>query len=275
MIAAGLDIGSAAAKAVLWDTEALAVRAAAQQPTGWEPERAGRECLAQVLAVGGVSEADLGGLVVTGYGRNLWRGGGRAVTEITCLARGVRQALPKARTVFDVGGQDSKVLSLEAEGRVRSFAVNDRCAAGTGRFLEMAAHRLGVSVAELGTLAGGATEGIRLSSLCAVFAESEIVGLLAQGIERERLARGLCEGVAQQLLHLAAGIPRGGPIALVGGVARNAGVVAALERALAAAVLVPEPPHLVVALGAALLAAEGGSGTAAAAERISVGTSEE
>lgn len=257
MIAAGLDIGSAAAKAVLWETGTGGWLAAAQRPTGWEPERAGREVLTQALAEAGLTETAVTCLVVTGYGRNLWRGPGRTVTEITCLARGVAEVLPQTRTVFDVGGQDSKVVSLEPGGRTRSFAVNDRCAAGTGRFLEMAAHRLGVTVAELGPLALTAQQGLRLSSLCAVFAESEIVGLLARGAGREELARGLCEGVAQQLLHLAAGVLCEAPLALVGGVARNAGVVAALEGALEAEVLVPEEPHLVVALGAALLASEG------------------
>ncbi len=256
MIVAGLDIGSVAAKAVLWDMEAAEVVSAVQEPTGWEPERAGRKCLTEALAQAGAGEKDLGGLVVTGYGRNLWQGEGRTVTEITCLARGARELLPEARTVFDVGGQDSKVLRLDRQGQVDSFAVNDRCAAGTGRFLEMAGQRLGLSVAELGALALETTRSVRLSSLCAVFVESEIVGLLAQGTERERLARGLCDGVAQQLLHLAAGVPHESPVALVGGVARNPGVVAALARALGETVLVPERPHLVVARGAALLAGE-------------------
>ena len=280
MIVAGLDIGSVSAKAMVLDTNSpppplprasapregaggLSCVASAKQggalataylPTGWEPDRAGQECLAQALARAGVAEGDLGGLVVTGYGRHLWRSAGRAVTEITCLAAGARQALPPARTVFDVGGQDIKVLSLDAEGQVAGFAVNDRCAAGTGRFLEMAAQRLGLTVAELGALALEATEGVRLSSLCAVFAESEIVGLLARGGAREQIARGLCDGVAQQLLHLAASVVHEPPVALMGGVARNPGVVAALERALGYPVLVPDEPHLVVAWGAAVLA---------------------
>jgi predicted CoA-substrate-specific enzyme activase len=262
MIFAGLDIGSVSAKAVLWDPEAGETRATAYLPTGWEPNGAGQECLAQALAEASVAEGELGGLVVTGYGRNLWRRGGRTITEITCLAAGARQALPGAHTVFDVGGQDSKVLSLDATGQVSGFAVNDRCAAGTGRFLEMAAQRLGQSVVELGALALEAPEAVRLSSLCAVFAESEIVGLLAQGAPRDRIARGLCDGVAQQLLHLATGVVREPPVALVGGVARNPGVVAALERALGESVVVPDRPHLVVAWGAAVLAGE------AAANRV-------
>jgi predicted CoA-substrate-specific enzyme activase len=258
MIAAGLDIGSVAAKAVLWDAEAERVVARAQEPTGWEPGRAGRRVLEEALREAGLGERALGGLVVTGYGRTLWRGPGRAVTEITCLASGARQALPSARTVFDVGGQDSKVLSMDAEGGVLGFAVNDRCAAGTGRFLEVTGQRLGLEVGELGVAALAATEGVRLSSLCAVFAESEVVGLLAAGTDRERVARGLCEGVAQQLLQLASGVGPVGPLGLVGGVARNRGVVTALERLTTETVLVPDQPHFVVAWGAAVIAATEG-----------------
>lgn len=254
--ALGLDIGSVAAKAVVWDLAAGAPQAFAERPTGWEPERAGRQCLAEALRTAGISDADDEPLVVTGYGRSLWRGKGQTSTEVNCLARGIGAVVPEARTVFDIGGQDSKVLLLDSEGRLASFAINDRCAAGTGRFLEMAALRLGLTVEQLGESAQTAAQSVRLSSLCAVFAESEIVGLLMHGAERAKIARGLCEAVARQMLALAGSLDTVAPFALVGGVARSLGVRAALERELGQPVLVPEKPQMVVALGAALMAAE-------------------
>jgi len=256
MITAGLDIGSVATKAVIWDHGQQETRAAVIQPTGWEPEQAGQEALQAALGESGLSPDEVERLVVTGYGRKLWSGQGEAITEVTCLARGIRQVVDSAGTVFDIGGQDSKVLSLDEQGAINSFALNDRCAAGTGRFLEMAAQRLGLSVGELGELALTAQQSLRLSSTCAVFVESEIVGLLARGADRAQLSRGLCEAIANQMLALAGKMPRKGPVVLVGGVAQNRGVQAALEQARGEKVLVPAQPQVVVALGAALLAAE-------------------
>lgn len=256
MITGGLDIGSVATKAVIWDGGQQQTRAAVIRPTGWEPEPAARGALQSALDQAGLLPDDLESLVVTGYGRKLWRGPGRAVTEVTCLARGIGQAAGLVRTVFDIGGQDSKVLSLNKQGAIADFALNDRCAAGTGRFLEMAAQRLDLSVGELGELAAEAQRALRLSSTCAVFVESEIVGLLAQGADRAQLARGLCEAIANQMLALAGRMPQTGPVALVGGVAQSHGVQLALERAMGQEVRVPPQPQVVVALGAALLAGE-------------------
>jgi len=257
MIYAGLDIGSVATKVVLWDGNVGRLAARALRPSGWDPRQAGADCLQEALSAAELRREDLAGIVVTGYGRRLWPGPGETVTEITCLVRGGREVAPAARTLFDIGGQDSKALTVDAAGKLLQFNVNDRCAAGTGRFLELAGQRLGVTAAELGVLAASAESTVRLSSLCAVFAESEVVGLLAEGQERSAIARGLCEAVAEQILHLAGGLPLGRPVALVGGVAYNIGVRAALERALGETVLVPEDPQMIVALGAALLAAEG------------------
>jgi predicted CoA-substrate-specific enzyme activase len=256
MIFAGLDIGSVATKAVVWDDRAGRVLASALGASGWEPRLAGEACLRDALGQAALSRGDLRGLVVTGYGRSLWREGGRTVTELTCLLHGARQVAPEVRTVFDVGGQDSKALALDAQGELVDFVINDRCAAGTGRFLEAAGLRLGLTVAELGALGAEAKETVRLSNICAVFAESEVVGLLAQGIERSTVARALCEAVAGQLLSLSGRLPRTAPLALVGGVGYNLGVQVALERTLEAPVYVPEAPQMVVALGAAILASQ-------------------
>ncbi|HEY3397449.1 MAG TPA: acyl-CoA dehydratase activase [Armatimonadota bacterium] len=255
-LVAGLDIGSVAAKAVVWDYRAAQLAGTALQPTGWEPAESGRVVLQAALAEAGATEDSLEALVVTGYGRGLWHGSGVVLTEITCLARGVRAVAPTARTVFDLGGQDTKALVLDDAGALADFAVNDRCAAGTGRFLEMAGQRLGLAASELSESALGASAAVRLSSLCAVFAESEIVGLLAAGVARDQIARGLCEAVAQQVLSLAGRLDYRGPFVLVGGVARSRAVQEALERALGEPVAVPEQPQLIVARGAALLAAD-------------------
>jgi predicted CoA-substrate-specific enzyme activase len=255
MLTAGIDIGSVATKTVLWEGEQSALVAWSERPTSWDPAQGGRQALADALEQVG-SAAEIAHTVVTGYGRNLWEGPGEAVTEITCLARGIGDMITGSRTVFDIGGQDSKVLRLDEEGHVTDFRLNDRCAAGTGRFLEVAAHRLDLTVARLGKLALEAECAAQLSHTCAVFAESEIVGLLAAGAERAHIARGLCEAVASQVVNLAGGDSFLGPISFVGGVARNPGVQAALERELELAVQVPEHPHLAVALGAARLAHE-------------------
>ena len=254
MLYGGLDIGSVATKALLLEGGRMVSRAL--RPSGWDPRRAGEEALAAALAEIGRTATDLAALTVTGYGRTLWQGPGEALTEITCLVQGMRRLLPGVRTVFDLGGQDSKLLALDRRGALDDFVINDRCAAGTGRFLEMAGQRLGLTVAELGELGATAKESVRLSSVCAVFAESEVVGLLARGAERDAVARGLCEAVAHQVLSLAGRLPREVPLALVGGVAYNRGVRLALEHALAERVIVPDEPQMVVALGAALLAAE-------------------
>jgi predicted CoA-substrate-specific enzyme activase len=255
MLTAGLDIGSVATKACLWDQEQQSLVAWAERPTSWDPQQGGRQTLqdaSQELNPAGEAES----MVVTGYGRNLWDGAGESLTEITCLARGIQVMVAGARLVFDIGGQDSKVLRLDEGGQVDDFRLNDRCAAGTGRFLEVAAHRLDLTVESLGKLAVAAPRAARLSHTCAVFAESEIVGLLAAGEERGSIARGLCEAVAAQVVTMAGSGSFRGPVAFVGGVARNPGVRAALERELGTDVEVPSHPHLTVALGAALLAAE-------------------
>jgi predicted CoA-substrate-specific enzyme activase len=256
VLCAGVDIGSVATKVVVRDDREQRVLASAVRASGWDPRQAGEQCLADALEAASLERSDLEALVVTGYGRTLWPEESRVVTELTCLFHGVRETVPGVRTAFDVGGQDSKVLALDARGELVDFVVNDRCAAGTGRFLELSGQRLGLTAAELGQLATQASETVPLSNVCAVFAESEVVGLLARGVDRSAIARGLCEAVAQQLLALAGRLPRTAPLALTGGVAYNAGVCAALERALEEPVAVPADPQLVVALGAAILASE-------------------
>lgn len=252
MITAGLDIGSTATKAVLYDGK---IRATVIRPTGWDVRATAREVLEEALTAAGVSFADLTKVVVTGYGRQAVDFAAKKVTEITCHARGVHHLFPEATLLIDVGGQDSKVVRLGPGGRPLSFRMNDKCAAGTGRFLQLMAGVLGMAPAEMDW--SEEVEPVNINSMCAVFAESEVVGLLGQGVAREKIVAGLFKAVAARLLSM---LPEGGTEGLIvftGGGALWPGLRKALERGLNREVVVPEDPRFTGALGAALLAAEG------------------
>jgi predicted CoA-substrate-specific enzyme activase len=197
---------------------------------------------------------DLGRVVATGYGRKLIGLATETVTEITCQARGVRRRLPEARTVIDVGGQDSKLLRLSAAGRVDEFVMNDRCAAGTGRFLEVLATRLGVRLQALGELAAGSRAPAVISSMCVVFAETEIVGLLASRAAPADIVAGVQASLAARIVTMV-GRHAAAPIVFTGGVALVPGMDAALQAALGKPVTIAPDPQMTGALGAAILAA--------------------
>ena len=192
--------------------------------------------------------------MATGYGRKLIRAADLQMTEITCQAVGVSHSLPGTRTVIDIGGQDSKFLQLLPSGKVSDFAMNDRCAAGTGRFLEMVATQLGVAAAELGEMAGRSRKPARISSMCVVFAETEIVGLLAQGCTAEDIAAGIQIAIAQRI-HAMGGLKATPPVVFVGGVALVPMMDAALSTAVGHPVTIASNPQLTCALGAAIMAA--------------------
>ena len=177
------------------------------------------------------------------------------MTEITCHARGIWSIFPATHTIIDIGGQDSKGIKLDAEGKVADFVMNDKCAAGTGRFLQVMAGVLGLSLEELGGIAAGA-EPARISSMCAVFAESEIIGLLAQGVDKGRIAAGVFHAIATRVQGLAGKVLVSGHITFSGGVALNPAICRAIGSGLGAEVRVPAAPQLVGALGAALVGYE-------------------
>jgi predicted CoA-substrate-specific enzyme activase len=256
MITCGVDVGSLTAKAVVFDHAAGRVCGQALQRTEYNSEVAGREVLQAALRQAGLHFDDLAALTATGYGRVALEFATYRLTEITCHARGVHHLLPEVRTVIDIGGQDSKVTRLDEQGRPLDFEMNDRCAAGTGRFLEVMAGALGVDLAGLAELALAAHEPVTLSSTCTVFAESEVVGLLAHGRDRAEVAAGLCCAVAQRVVAMARRTGIEHPVAFTGGVALNDGVRRALNDLLGEAVVIPTEPQLTGALGAALLAAE-------------------
>lgn len=196
----------------------------------------------------------------TGYGRFLMNAhlNCRVVTEITACALGARLLRPDAGMVIDIGGQDSKVILLgNGSGAFADFEMNDRCAAGTGRFLEVVAGRLGYSLEAFGRAALGAGETIVLNSMCTVFAESEVISLLAAGRDRASIARGLHASIVDRVYPLAARFDAAGEILMAGGVALNPCLVNLLAKKLGRAVIVPANPQIVTALGAALAASEG------------------
>lgn len=250
MAVVGLDIGSVAAKGVMLDggnSHHVLV------PTGWSPRDAGKLLLDSLLDQS-EKESAVDSIVTTGYGK-VALDFGRAVSEIKCHARGIAALCPGVGTIIDIGGQDSKVIIIDQKGRVLDFAMNDKCAAGTGRFLQISATALGLDVSELGATEL-AEQGIVINSMCTVFAESEIIGLLAQGAETGSLVAGIHQSVGKRVAAMARRLGIKGQVAFTGGVAMNSGVRRALSEELGCSILVPPDCQFTGALGAALLAQE-------------------
>jgi predicted CoA-substrate-specific enzyme activase len=254
---AGIDIGSVTAKAVILDGQGK-VLAFTLAPTTHNREESGREVLESALATVGKSREDIRYTVTTGYGRRAFAGD-EALPEIICHARGTIELFPSAKVIIDIGGQDSKVIELDEKGRVVKFEMNDKCAAGTGRFLEVLTERiLGLSLEELGPLSLKSRDPYTISSICTVFAETEIVSLLSENRPKEDIVNGLHRAIARRVvgMGLSAQIEYQDPIIFSGGVARNIGVVAAIEAELRKKILTPEQPQITAALGAAFFAME-------------------
>ncbi len=254
----GVDVGSLSCDAVLVD-ENEQVKSWLVVPTGARNLQAIERVRNDVLDTAGIAETELAAVVATGYGRSRVEGRMAAVTEITCHARGIQKLIPGTEVLVDIGGQDSKAIRLSAEGKVLEFAMNDKCAAGTGRFLEAMARALEVTIDQLGTLDENTESDLTLSSMCTVFAESEVVSLIAEGAEVSHIVHGLHRAIAvrtQSLLKRVAKRYEDLQVAMSGGVARNPGVVRALSAALGVEVVIPPEPDTVGALGAALIARE-------------------
>lgn len=254
MICAGIDAGSRAIKVVLLRVDNLQIVAAGAVDQGVEQEALALQLLERLLGENDFHRVDVRAVVATGYGRKLIRAADQAITEITCQAWGVHHRLPQARTIIDIGGQDSKLVHLGAGGTVKDFIMNDRCAAGTGRFLEVLATRLGVRLGSLGEMAGKSRQPAIISNMCVVFAETEIVGLLASGTTPEDIVAGVQASIASRVAAMA-GRSAVVPIIFTGGVALVPGMDAALEAALGKPVTLAPEPQTTGALGAAILAA--------------------
>jgi predicted CoA-substrate-specific enzyme activase len=244
--AAGIDIGSRSIKLVVVEGGQVVVSRIAD--TTFDPLTVCRE-LSRGL--------DVDRWIATGYGRHLYAEHFHCgvVTEIKAVARGAQSVWPTCRTILDVGGQDTKAIALDTGGRLRKFTMNDRCAAGTGRFLEVMAAAMSVSLADLAAIASAATSAEKLSSMCTVFAESEVISLIARGAEREAIALGIHEATATRTSSLVKRVPICDDLIFVGGGALNACLRQQLGETLATSIHVPEQPQTIAALGAALCAA--------------------
>lgn len=253
MIFAGIDAGSRSIKAVLFDSACSQCLASGLADQGIEQEQLALKLFEQLLLETGLDRSQVSGVIATGYGRNAIRFADSTVTEITCHARGVYSLAPHARTIIEIGGQDSKVICLEENGRVRDFAMNDRCAAGTGRFLEMVASRLNRSWDELSDLALLSKNPAIISNMCVVFAETEIIGLLAEGKPLADVVAGVQNAIATRISALA-GRTVAPPVYFTGGVALQPNMARALEEALSCPVHVVPNPQFTGALGAAISA---------------------
>ncbi|MCC7291192.1 MAG: 2-hydroxyglutaryl-CoA dehydratase [Phycisphaerales bacterium] len=251
--AAGIDVGSTQTKAVLLDAS-RAIVARALINTGANVKRAGQTALDTLLSQSGVAKEAVGFVVGTGYGRYKIEAGNAQVTEISCHARGAQLLFPGTRTVIDMGGQDTKAIKVGPEGDVLDFCMNDKCAAGTGRFLAGAAEVLGLSLDDIGEISLRGTQPIRLTSVCTVFVESDILGYVAQKRKMEDILAGVHQAIASRTIGLVRRVGMEAEFTFTGGVARNMGMVRALEAKLDVTLNVSPDAHFMGALGAALFA---------------------
>ena len=254
MITAGVDIGSLTAKAVVLEGEQIL--ATSLVLTGHSSKLAGARSLGEALKGAELTPQEINLIVATGYGRLAVDFTDERVTEITCHARGAAFTHPETRTVIDLGGQDSKAIALNGVGRVREFVMNEKCAAGTGRFLEVMANALEVGLEQLGSISLTSTEPASISSVCTVFAESEVVSRVAEGVDKADIVAGIHEAIAARVATMLGRIPVRDAVVLTGGVAHNAGVARMLEEKLDRPIVVPEHAQLAGAIGAALVAQE-------------------
>ena len=250
---AGIDIGSLSTDIVIINRDARIVSYAIA-PTGADSRIAGEKVYRATLDKAGIQADDITYGVATGYGRTSVAFADKAVTEITCHARGAFHLFPRTRTIIDIGGQDSKVIRLTAGGKVADFVMNDKCAAGTGRFLEVMARALEVGLEDMGPLSLTATREIPVSSMCTVFAESEVISLVAQSIPREDIINGIHSAIVSRISGMMDRVKPEPELTMTGGVAKNRGIVAKIRTRYGPQVNVPEEPQIVGALGAALIA---------------------
>jgi predicted CoA-substrate-specific enzyme activase len=251
---AGVDIGSTMTKVVLMDM-AEGMLSAVKGPTGPEHRRLANEVMKTALEQANLQLDDISYIIATGYGRVNVPFADDQITELSCHARGVYSLFPNVTTAIDIGGQDAKCMKIK-KGKLVDFAMNDKCAAGTGRFLEVTAATLGIRLEDMGDISLKSTKKIQLSNLCTIFAQQEVVALLSRGEKLEDIIAGLHYALASRVAALAQRLKVEPDVVLTGGVANNIGMVKAMKENLGCELLVPEEPLLTGAMGAAILAKE-------------------
>lgn len=253
MYSIGIDIGSVAAKAVVYDGQAIIAKEI--MPTGWSPKETGMELFNRLIGNAGIEKKAIGSIVGTGYGRIALPFANRKVTEITCHGKGAYFIDTNIRTVIDIGGQDSKVIKLDAEGNIKDFLMNDKCAAGTGRFLQVMAHALEIDISQLSDIALGAVPQ-NINSMCTVFAESEVISLMASGASKESIAAGLLQSVAKQTYSLASRVGVENRVFFSGGVSKNLLLRNFLSERLEVEIISTEDSQFLGAIGASIIGFE-------------------
>ena len=252
VLTAGIDVGSSTSKAVI--LEGKEILSYSIVPTGADSAGSAQMATDEALKKTHLSLQNMGWIVATGYGRVIVGFANETLTELSCHVKGANWLFPSVRTVLDMGGQDCKAIKCDDRGRLLNFVMNDKCAAGTGRFLEVMARVMELPLEEIGELSLQAKEAIRISSTCAVFAKSEVASLLRQGKKRPDVLAGLHAAISDRVYNLLRRVGVTPEFAITGGIAKNIGVVRRLEAKMGLKALLPEEPQIVGALGAALFA---------------------
>lgn len=254
MYFAGVDIGSTMTKVVLMDEdEEICSRIVG--PTGAEHRRLAYKVMEEALKQADLPFDEISYVVATGYGRVNVPFADRQITELSCHAKGISSLFPNVRIAIDIGGQDAKGMKI-INGNLVDFVMNDKCAAGTGRFLEVLSDALGIKVEDLGAISLRSTNKVKVSSVCTIFAQQEVVSYLSEGTPLEDIVAGLHDAIAGRVVRMVRRLKIEPDVVLTGGVAKNIGVVKAVEENMGCEVLVPEDPLLSGALGAAMLGKE-------------------
>jgi len=251
---AGVDIGSTMTKVVLMDTNGT-ILSTIKGPTGPEHRQLANEVMQMALEQAKVPLEQVACIVATGYGRLNVPFADRQITELSCHARGVSSIFPNVRTAIDIGGQDAKCLKIN-NGKLIDFVMNDKCAAGTGRFLEVIAATLGIKLEDLGALSLKSTKKVSISNVCTIFAQQEIVARLSEGEKAEDIIAGMHDALASRVATLVRRLKIEPDVVLTGGVAKNSGMIKAMRENLGCEILVPPDPLITGAMGAAILARE-------------------
>jgi predicted CoA-substrate-specific enzyme activase len=250
MISIGIDVGSVAAKAVAFDGQN--VIAYDIMPTGWSPRDTGIALFERLMNKAQISKDNIKTIVGTGYGRVSLSFIDHKITEITCHGKGAHYLNSEIRTVIDIGGQDSKVIRLDEKGNIKEFLMNDKCAAGTGRFLQVMAHALEIDISQLSDIARGA-EAQNINSMCTVFAESEVISLMASGASKESIAAGLLQSVCKKTYSLVSRVGVEDKVFFSGGVSKNELLGKLLSEKLETEVISSELSQFIGAIGASVI----------------------